>query len=121
MHNTRALNAYLEMYLGTIKNHIITEIINTASTERYFMSGAKITEEDQKRIIELVIDAAVTGSFLPEARGITLSEAHASFLPSDEAITNNLAEGANSASDQKTSSTLVPANTPVFIVSQILD
>ena len=121
INNDLELGSYLKASLGSLKSSIITEILSTARTDRYFMSGHRVTKSDQLRMIELVIRAGFAESFMPEARGITVSDAHASFLPSDEAITNNLYEAANSASDQKTSSTIIPANTPVFIISQLYD
>ena len=87
----------------------------------YFASGEAVGEEYVKSIGSMIERTTFLTSYDHLARGITISDADALFVPSDVFITNNLAEKANTASDQKTSSSTVPANTPVFIFGQIED
>ena len=71
------------------------------------------------------LDLVDRGSFLqtydPKARGVTISDADALFVPTDIPLTKDLAKTANTATDQKSSSTRIPANTPVYIFGQLLD
>ena len=87
----------------------------------YFASGDVVGENYLKHIGSLIARSTFLTSYDQQARGITISDADALFVPSDVFITNNLAEKANTASDQKTSSSTIPANTPVFIFGQIQD
>ncbi|MET4696402.1 hypothetical protein [Endozoicomonas lisbonensis] len=75
--------------------------------------------------IETFMNIVDHGSFLktytPEARGITLDDTDALSVPTDTPLTKDLAGTANTATDQKSSSTRIPANTPVYILGQLFD
>ena len=89
--------------------------------DMYFASGRVVGRDYLKSVGALIASATFLDSYEPAARGITISDADALFLPSDVFITNNLAKTANTASDQKSSSSVIPMNTPVFIFGQIFD
>ena len=71
--------------------------------------------------LSLVDRSSFLQNFHVEARGITLDDTDALFVPSDTFLTKHLAGTANTASDQKSSSTRIPANTPVYIFGQLRD
>ena len=87
----------------------------------YFASGRVVGGDYLKSLAILIQSTKFLKSYSELARGITISDADALFLPSDVFITKNLAEAANTASDQKSSSSLIPVNTPVFIFGQVID
>ena len=99
---------------------VISSAINDPDN-MYFANGQVVGSEYLKSLANLIKSTEFLKSYSKQARGITISDADALFLPSDVFITKNLAEPANTASDQKSSSSLIPTNTPVFIFGQIID
>ncbi|MRI33000.1 hypothetical protein EOPP23_08395 [Endozoicomonas sp. OPT23] len=101
--------------------HLLDNILTIARLDRYFLSGTKITREKQLQFARKILSLDTFSTFSHDARAITVTDAHASFLPSKEAITNDLAGTANTGSDQKTSSSFIPANTPLYVLGQLND
>lgn len=93
----------------------------TSPDNMYFASGRVVGRDHLESLATLIQSTKFLKSYSELARGITISDADALFLPSDVFITKNLAEAANTASDQKSSSSLIPVNTPVFIFGQVID
>ncbi|KEQ12526.1 hypothetical protein GZ77_18600 [Endozoicomonas montiporae] len=84
----------------------------------YDLSGLLSHKE---AFLNLIENSSFLSAYVPAARGITLDDTDALFVPSRTLLTKNLNGTANTATDQKSSSTLIPANTPVFILGQLRD
>ncbi len=96
-------------------------VASAAKTSRYYASGRAVSQKDIDQYTLLILKHELFGRFEESGKAITVSDAHAQFVPSDEAITNDLAGKANTASDQKTSSMIIPANSPVYVLGQMED
>ena len=96
---------------GNIKETAKKVIKAAFSSPLYELSGLIANEHE---FLNLVDNSDFLGSYDPMARGVTLSNTDALFVPVDAALTKDLAGHANTASDQKSSSTRIPANTPVL-------
>ncbi|MFK0569923.1 hypothetical protein [Endozoicomonas sp.] len=93
--------------------------IGSQNKYNYDATGHQLTKQDIDKVLSLIKTASWQTEFSDECRGITNASADALFLPTDKFITKDLTDTSNSASDQKSSSTLIPPNTPVFILAQL--
>ena len=82
-------------------------------------SGHQLTLREMDSLLTAIGQAHCLDHWQQTARAITLSDADALFVPVDTFITKNLRKSASAASDQKSSSTLIAANTPVFVLGQV--
>ncbi|WP_257283771.1 hypothetical protein [Endozoicomonas sp. SESOKO1] len=112
-----ALSAYQKQYGSII--HTAVKVVNGAISNNFDASGHRITEHEHRQLINLVEQTEYLQKFHPEARAITVVDTDAQFFPSDVFFTNNLAEASNVAANQKSSSTLILRNTPVFVLGQL--
>ena len=103
---------------GDIKTAAKKVVHGIYSEPLYDLSGFA---SDKEPFLDLIERSSFISIYHPEARGITLKDTDALFIPSKTPVTKNLAGTANTATDQKSSSTLIPANTPVYILGQLLD
>ncbi|MCW7555765.1 hypothetical protein NX722_24675 [Endozoicomonas gorgoniicola] len=109
---------YLIKRTGNIKQ-VAKDVISGAFANPLFdLSGFAVQKED---FLDLVERSSFLQTYDPKARGVTISDADALFVPTDTPLTKDLAKTANTATDQKSSSTRIPANTPVFIFGQLFD
>ena len=105
-------------FYGDIKAKARQVIKGAFSATLYDTSGF-VT--DVQPFLDLVDSSSFLQAYHAEARGITLDDTDALFVPADSFLTKHLAGTANTASDQKSSSTRIPANTPVYILGQLID
>ena len=103
---------------GDIKETARSMVCSTFKSLLFDASGFAV---DKTPFLDLIEHSSFLQSYHAQARGITLDDTDALFVPSDTFLTKHLAGTANTASDQKSSSTLIPANTPVFILGQLQD
>ena len=84
-------------------------------------SGTAITEESTawKQMRKSIEEAAFLESFDTNTRAITIEDADALFVPSSVFLTKDLTKIYNVAANQKSSSTLITRNTPVFVLGQL--
>ena len=115
--NEASVNQAISSY-GDIKNKAKAVVSGVFNAQIYDAPGYLV---DKEPFIDLVERSTFLQSYHPDARGITLSDTDALFVPTDTFLTKHLAGTANTASDQKSSSTLIPANSPVFILGQLQD
>lgn len=103
-------------YHGDIKETAKAMVQGTFNNPLFDASGFEV---DKAPFIDLIERGYFLQSYHAEARGITLDDTDALFVPTATFLTKHLAGTANTASDQKSSSTLIPANTPVYILGQL--
>ncbi|USE33818.1 hypothetical protein [Endozoicomonas sp. SCSIO W0465] len=113
-----ALSAYQKQY-GSIAQTAV-KVVNGAIRNNFDASGHLITEHERQHLLNRVEQTDYLQSFHPKARAITVVDTDAQFFPSEVFFTNNLARGANVAANQKSSSTLILRNTPVFVLGQLM-
>ncbi|KEI72118.1 hypothetical protein [Endozoicomonas elysicola] len=113
-----ALSAYRQEY-GSIAQTAST-VVNGAIRNNFDASGHLITDEEHQQLLSIIEQTAYLQNFHPQARAITISDTDAQFFPSDVFFTNNLAQPSNVAANQKSSSTLIPRNTPVIVLGQLM-
>ncbi|WP_257266267.1 hypothetical protein [Endozoicomonas sp. ONNA2] len=112
-----ALSAYQKQY-GTLFG-TAAKVANGAMSNNFDASGHLITEHERQQLLSLIEQTEYLTRFHPEARAITVVDTEAQFFPSEVFFTNNLARASNVAANQKSSSTLIPRNTPVFVLGQL--
>ena len=113
-----ALAAYQKEY-GSI-TQTASKVVNGAISHNFDASGHLITDDEQQQLLNLIEQTEYLQGFHPKARAITIVDTDAQFFPSDVFFTNNLAQGSNVAANQKSSSTLILRNTPVFVLGQLM-
>lgn len=113
-----ALDAYRQEY-GSITQTALN-VVNGAISDNFDASGHQITEDELQQLLNKIGQTKYLQNFHPEARAITVADADAQFFPSDVFFTSNLAQASNVAANQKSSSTLIPRNTPVFVLGQLV-
>ncbi|WP_257297261.1 hypothetical protein [Endozoicomonas sp. YOMI1] len=112
-----ALASYQRQY-GSI-TQTAARVVNGAISNNFDASGHLITEDERQQLLNRIEQTEYLQRFHPEARAITVVDADAQFFPSDVFFTNNLAQASNVAANQKSSSTLILRNTPVFVLGQL--
>ncbi|MGI9283723.1 MAG: hypothetical protein ACR2PX_29480 [Endozoicomonas sp.] len=65
-------------------------LTSAAKTSRYFASGRAVSQDDIDQYTLLILKHKLFGRFEDSGRAITVSDAHAQFVTSDESITNDL-------------------------------
>ncbi len=89
------------------------------SSKKYAAAGYIISDEEKNELLTRVKNGDYLDTFSPYSKAITVSDADALFIPHQEFITNDLTESGNTASDQKSSSSVIPRNTPVTVLGKI--
>ncbi|WP_163370571.1 hypothetical protein [Endozoicomonas acroporae] len=112
-----ALATYQQQY-GSITQTAARVVIGAISNN-FDASGHRITEAERQQLLERIQQTQYLQRFHPRARAITIADADAQFFPSDVFFTNNLAQASNVAANQKSSSTLILRNTPVYVLGQL--
>nr|MDT0251947.1 hypothetical protein [Endozoicomonas sp.] len=116
------LDGYKSQYgsIAATARHVAASAMtnNNISENNFDASGHQLTDDEIEALLALIEQTDYLDAYQPDARAITLSDADALFVPSDTFITKNLTKTANVASDQKSSSTLISANTPVLVLGQ---
>lgn len=112
-----ALSAYQKQY-GSI-SQTAAKVANGAISNNFDASGHLITEDERQKLLNLTRQTKYLNRFHPGARAITVVDTDAQFFPSDVFFTNNLDQASNVAASQKSSSTFIPRNTPVFVLGQL--
>ncbi|WP_419535852.1 hypothetical protein [Endozoicomonas sp.] len=113
-----AFDAYRQEY-GSIAE-TAEKVVYGAIAGNFDASGHQITDDELKQLLNIVKQTDFIQTFHSEARAITTADTDAQFFPSDVFFTNNLAQASNVAANQKSSSTLIPRNTPVFVLGQLM-
>ena len=111
-----ALATYREEY-GSIADTALK--VASAAAQNFDASGHQMTESELETLYKQLETTSYLQQFDRRARAITVMETDAQFFPGDVFVTNNLANSSNVAANQKSSSTLVARNTPVFVLGQL--
>ncbi|PJE80777.1 hypothetical protein CI610_00202 [invertebrate metagenome] len=93
--------------------------VASVAKELFDASGHQLTEDEFNERQDAINQAVFIEKYQPDARAIITEDADAFFFPTNVFCTKNLAEAANTASDQKNSSTLIPWGSPVYVLGQL--
>ena len=111
--------AGFENEFGSIAATAFT-VAKNAMLNNYDASGHQITEADVQQLKQTLERTRFLKHFHPKARAITVTDTDAQFIPSDVFVIKDPAPHVAITANQKTCSTLISRNTPVFVLGQLL-